>query len=305
MVPAICVQKGLQRSHRQLRFGVRNHPQAVHSLTADLCRMPLSPASMRAGIERLKGVPQIPAVHMEQYPVDGFKGQRVIVKIHHLHQGVPGGQGRPLLRRRHLFQIFVAGFGGGQRMIAVSHGEQQRGRVRHAVLIRHGLRTFQGAQGVGHPAHLTIRQPPALHMAAAQHEVRVIEGFHDAGLHCQRFDHASPRIVDQQHHMGQFQSRVLPHPYPRWDALQHRPLRGPDQRPGARGEVILLQINAADQTMPHPAVRLRALQIDQAVRECPEQAIRQVAVHRSVDGLNSLVHIRAVQIDLWQHQPQG
>ena len=142
-------------------------------------------------------------------------------------------------------------------------------------------------------------------MAAAQHEDRVIEGFHDAGLPCQRFDHASPRIVDQQHHMGQFQRRMLPHPYPGRDALQHRPLRGPDQRPGARGEVILLQINAANQSMPHSAVRLRALQIDQAVRKRPEQAIRQIAVHRSVDGLNSLVHIRAVQIDLRQHQPQG
>ena len=142
-------------------------------------------------------------------------------------------------------------------------------------------------------------------MAAPQHQFRVVQGLHGAGLSRQGLDDRPLGIVDQQHHVGQFQRRVLPHPYPGWDALQHRPLRGPDQRPGARGEVILLQINAADQTMPHPAVRLRALQIDQAVRECPEQAIRQVAVHRSVDGLNSLVHIRAVQIDLRQHQPQG
>ena len=43
----------------------------------------------------------------------------------------------------------------------------------------------------------------------------------------------------------------------------------------------------------------------EAVRKRPEQGLRQVAVHRSVDGLNSLVHIRAVQIDLRQHQLQG
>ena len=31
--------------------------------------------------------------------------------------------GRPLLRRRHLFQIFIAGPGSSQRMISVPHGK--------------------------------------------------------------------------------------------------------------------------------------------------------------------------------------
>ena len=105
--------------------------------------------------------------------------------------------------------------------------------------------------------------------------------------------------------MGQLQRRVLPHPDTGRNPFQHRPLRCPDQCAGAGGKIVLFQINAANQPVPHPVVGLRALQIDQAVRQRLEYTVCQIALHGCVDARNAAVDLRTVQIGLRQHQPQS
>ena len=74
---AVIIQKGLKRSYCQLRRRSRNRPRAVQSLTADLHGVARPRAGMGCGIKGPERRPQILTVHMKQYPVDGFKGQRI------------------------------------------------------------------------------------------------------------------------------------------------------------------------------------------------------------------------------------
>ena len=61
----------------------------------------------------------------EDHPVDGLELQGVIVVVDDLHQSVAGGEVFPLALRRHLLEVFIAGLGGGQGVVAVAHGEEQ------------------------------------------------------------------------------------------------------------------------------------------------------------------------------------
>ena len=225
--------------------------------------------------------------------------------VHHLHQGVPGGQRGPLVLRRHLFQVLIALLGGGQGVVAVAHGEQQRRRVLQAVFLLHGLRRTHGRQGVRHRVHLFRRQLPALQVAAALLEVEVVQLLHAVRPGGQGLDDGPVRVVDQQHHVGQLDGSVLPNPHPGRDTGEHRPLRGPDQGAGAGGEVVLVQIHHADEAMADLAVGLGPLDVEQGLRQGPEHALREIPVHGAVDVRDVLVHIRVVQLGLRQDQPEG
>ncbi len=104
--------------------------------------------------------------------------------------------------------------------------------------------------------------------------------------------------------MGQLNRRVLPDPHPGRDAGEHRALGGPDQRAGAGGEVVLLQIHHADEPPADPAVRLGPLYINEGLRQLPKHALVQIPLHGIVDGGDMAIHIRVVQPCLRQDKAQ-
>ena len=112
--------------------------------------MPLSLAHMGAGIIGQQRREHRLRLHAEQTAVDGFKGQRHVVAVHHLHQGKPLRQHRSL--RCRCLPLFVAGFGCSQGVVAVSHGKQ------HGMLFP----AAQMRQGTGNLLHLGLRQSTAM-----------------------------------------------------------------------------------------------------------------------------------------------
>ena len=101
-------------------------------------------------------------------------------------------------------------------MIPVAYRKQQRGRVLHTVFPLLFLRRTEGGQGFGNRVRLSLGQTPACDVPAALLQIEIIQLFHFRA--CQGFNHRSGRVVNQQHHMGQFYGRVLPHLYPGRDS---------------------------------------------------------------------------------------
>ena len=107
--------------------------------------------------------------------MDGLKIQGRLVDIHQLHQGVPGGVVFPLPLRQRSAKLLPPAFGRRQRVVPVPHGEGQRavlGCV--AVFFPLEVRVGEGVQGrLGRFPDRAVC-PPARHMAAAKHQVKVI-----------------------------------------------------------------------------------------------------------------------------------
>ena len=257
------------------------------------------------GVELLEGGDELLRVHAEDHPVDGLELEGVVVEVLDLHQGVPGGKAGPLVLGGDLLEILIAGLGGGQGVVAVAHGEQQGGHAPQAVLALHGVVAGQAAQGVGQLVHLPGGELPAGEVAALEHEVKVIDPLHGVlgggdGLHTDFFG-----VVDEQHHVGQLDGGVLPHPHAGGDALQHGALGGPDEGPGAGGVVVLLQVHRRHQAGPDRPVGLGALDVDDGLAVGGEDVPGQVVLHGAVDGGDVLVHVGVAQLALRQNQAQG
>ena len=267
--------------------------------------MALPFALVGAGIESLERLQHLLRLHAEEDTMDGLEFQGAVVVVHHFHQRVPGGQAGPLALRRDLFQVLIALFGSGQGVVAVAHRKQQWRHAAHAVLLLHLHIGAQALQRVRHAVHLLAGQLPALQVAAALLQVKVIEPLHLAAAGRQGFDDGSLRVVDQQHDVGQFDGCVLPDPNTGRDAGEHGALRGADQRAAAGGKVVLLQVHHANQAMAHLAVRLGALDIDERILERPEHAAVQILFHGRVNVRNVFVHVGVVQLRLRQNQPQS
>ena len=189
-------------------------------------------------------------------------------------------------------------------MVAVTHSKQQRGNAGNIVLLLHRLVSGQTLQRIGHGVDLLLRQLVAPDMAAVLHQVEVIQGLHGTGSGGQRLDDGLVGVVDQQHHMGQFDGCVAAYAGPGRDTIQHGALSSADQRAGAGRKVIGVQVHHADQAVTDLAVGLLALNVDQGIGQRLKHAVSDVLAHGVVDVLNVLIHIGCLQIGLRQDQPQ-
>ena len=142
-------------------------------------------------------------------------------------------------------------------------------------------------------------------MAAALHQVEVIELFHRAGRGGERLDHGAVGVVDQQHDVRQLDRRAAAHAGAGWDAVENRPLGRADERAGAGGEVVCVKVDHADQTVADAAVGLLTLDIEQGLRQQGKDVVGEVFVHRAVDACDIFVHVGILQLRLRQDQAQG
>ena len=87
----------------------------------------LALAGVGAGIGGQQVGQQLLGVHPKDHPVDGLKLQGVVVEVHQLHQGIPGGVGLLLLGGEGGLELFPAGLGGGQGVVPIPHGVGEHG----------------------------------------------------------------------------------------------------------------------------------------------------------------------------------
>ena len=190
-------------------------------------------------------------------------------------------------------------------MVAVAHGEDQGRHAGYAVLLPHGVVAGQIGQGAGQGLHLVLGELPASQMAALHHQLKVVDLLHGAGGRPNGLNAGLLGVVDQEHHVGQLDRRVLADPDPGGDALQDRALGGPDEGAGAGGVVVLLQVHRRHQAGAHLAVRLGALNVNDGIGVGLEDVPGQIVVHGAVDVGNVLVHVGIVELALGQDQAQG
>ena len=301
----ILIQEALEGAHGQLHLGIGDGDEVIVALPADLDGVALALALVDVGIGLLELGHKGLGVRAEDHPVDGLELQGVVVVVDDLHQSVAGGEVFPLALRRHLLEVFIAGLGGGQGMVAVAHGEEQGLGVPEAVLLLHSLGGAEAGQGIRDAGDLVGGELPAGEVAAALLKIEVIELLHLGALRRQGLDDAALGIVDEEHHVGQLDGGVLPDPDPGRDAGEDGALGGPDEGAGAGGEVILVQVHHADKAVADLAVRLLALDVEEGIRQGLENALVQIPLHGGVDVGDVLVHIGVIQLGLRQDQPQG
>ena len=162
-----------------------------------------------------------------------LNGRRVYIA--QLYQTQPGGVITALLLGEVGLDLVPMGFGGGQAVVAVAHGHHQRGLPGCGGIA--GIKHLAAGQALqrGHNAllHGLVGDAPAAKMAALQHQIKVIgKGIIAAGIR-QGLNHGFFGIVQQHHHMGQFQHSAAAHGQTGRNALHHRVFAGADQRLGA------------------------------------------------------------------------
>ena len=104
--------------------------------------------------------------------------------------------------------------------------------------------------------------------------------------------------------MGQLDGGVAADAGAGRNTIQHRTLGGADQRAGAGGEVVSVQIHHADKAVADASVGLLALDVNQGVGQRFKHAVGHVLAHGGVDIVNVLVHVGGLQIGLGQDETQ-
>ena len=301
----IAVQEALEGAHGQLVGGVGDGdgPLAPGVDIAEHVALPLTPPG--AGIGGAQGLHHPLRLHAEDHPVDGLEFQRVIVEVHQLHQGVPGGQIGPLSLRGEPLLPLIALLGGGQGVVAVPHGKEHDRLVPGAVAGVERGRAGQGGQGAGDLDLLILGEFPALNVTAPLHQVEVVQDLHGTGLCGQGLNDRFLRVVHQEHHVRQFHRGIFPHGHSGGDAGEDRPLGGPDGGGGMGLIVVLLQVHHADEAPPHLSAVQRALHIKEGAGVLLKAALPKIAAHGVVDLHDIGLDVGPLQAALRQDHAQG
>ena len=128
-----------------------------------------------------------------------------------LHQGIPGGVVRQIHPGIFGLQLFVAALGRGQGVVAVAHSKNQRtcpGRSWYFSRAGGGI----GGQTVFKGRRLLTRDQVASNVAAALHEVKIVQLRQALLLGPDGLQQHLPVVVTQQQNMGQLQAGVPPDP---------------------------------------------------------------------------------------------
>ena len=141
-------------------------------------------------------------------------------------------------------------------------------------------------------------------MAAAQHQLPLVEGAQPVFLGPDGLDEGAAGVVGQHHHMGGLQLCPAADRHPGRDPLLHRVFAGADGRQAAPVVVVGFQVHPAHQALTDPAALERALHVDKAVHR-PGQDIPAVLLHGLVDGVHPGGQVPVVQVDLRQDQAEG
>ena len=230
---------------------------------------------MRAQIP-LKPALQRVDLRAEDHAVNGSEDQRGAVQVDQLAEREPRGMIDPRLVGKRRLDRLPAGFRRRQRVVAVADREKEAAALR--LHPRDLLRRPRG--------QLALDRVPG-DVPAAEHQLRVVE-LGQLPIR-QRLDQAHGRVVDEHHRVRAFDARPLPDAHARRDARENRPLRRADGRARAGREVILLQIQPADQPEAFSALGHAADEHKAVFHARLQHAAPHIVFHCLPDGRNPRV----------------
>ena len=292
-----AVQEALQGANGQLASGLVQ----IHGAGAV--------ADVPGHGEALRGAPglqirqKLLRVGFHDDPVDGFKDLGLVVDVLQLHQGIAGRVIAEILAGMGGLQLLVAGFGRGQGVVAVAHGEHHGHPGQALVFLADvgGIVRQTGLEGVhGLPLH-----QPAGNMAAALHEIEVIELGQAVLLGGDGLQQNLVVVVAEHQNVGQLHGSIPANPHSRRNALHHGLLRGADGGHGTHGKIIGVQIHHAHQALADGAALQRALHIDEGPGIGLEHAGFLISGHGFVDQGRVGSFLGGAQLRLGQDQVDG
>ena len=234
--------------------------------------------------------------------MDGLKDDPLVVNVVELDEGVPGGMVCPLIFRQGRLDLLPVGLGGGQAVVAVAHGEEEHGVI--AVLLFKSILVGELREGGEDVLHVPLpRHKTTGDMAAAQHQVGVVEAGKLLRLLHQGLDDGTLGVVDEDQDVGELHRGPLPDLQPGRDAGDDGPLGGADQGTGALGVVVFFEIKSHDQAVACIAVG-GAFHQHEALGLLLQDALLQILLHVGLDGGDTLGLIRAAQIRFRQNEVQ-
>ena len=301
----IVIDDSLQRTHSQLHLGIGDGIEGVYTLPNELDHMTLALALVGVGIGGHEHLHEAILVDVEHHAVDGLELQSVIVVVDHFHQCIAGGKLEVLLGSLAGLLLLVAGLGGSQRVVTVTHGKQERCNTGDTVLALHGCVRGQSLESLGHGVDLSSGELIAADVAALLHQLEVVDLLHALHGGGQRLNNGALGVVDQQHHMGQLDGCVAAHLGAGRNAIQHRTFGSADEGTGTGGEVIGIQIHHTNQAMTDAAIGLLALDVNKALGHGLKDTAVQIFLHRSVDIADDALHIGILQLGLGEDQTQS
>ena len=134
---------------------------------------------------------------------------------------------------------------------------------------------------------LPVNQP-AGQVSAAQHQVEVVQLFQLLFPPGQRLDHLLALIVTQEQDMRKLQRCASPDGHAGRDPFRYRLLGRTHRGVDLSAVVVLLQIHHADEAAAELSVMKRALDIEEAVRVCPQEVFSDILFHGLMDARDRL-----------------
>ena len=254
----ISIQEALEHTHSQLALGlVQIHSAA---LGADI---PLhSKAFLRTGLG-LQRMKQCFGIALGDHTVNGFKDLGIIMDVFQLHQGITGRMITEIHTGILCLQLFIAGFGRCQRVVAVTN-RKHHGNALQTLILLANVGGIVSQTGVESLRLFTLHQP-AGNVLTAFHQFEIIELFQAFLLFSDGFDEDFVMVITEHQNMGQLNGCIPAHTHTGRNALDNRALRGTDGRGRADRIVISIQIHHAHQALADRAVFQGALYVDQCV----------------------------------------
>ena len=301
----VGVQECLQGADLQLSGGVGHGDNALLAVEdiGDLVAFALT--QVCAGVSSDVVVEQLLAVHVEQDAVDGLELQGVVMQVGQLDQSITSGVVLTLSLRQGGLQLFPAGLGGSQRVVAVAHSEGQDGVALCVVVLGETVGISQSSHLGQDLLGLLLVQQVAGDLTAALHQSGLIDHAHLGGSLVQGLDDVLVGVVDQDHDVGQLDGSIAADTHTGGNTLQNGALGGTDGSAGTLGVVILFQVQLADEAETGLAAIQLTLDIEQGVVQGAQALVLQVLLHVLVDLSNLLFHVVALQLALGQDQAQG
>ena len=155
--------------------------------------------------------------------MDGFKSLGTIVNIFQFHQCIAGRMIGIIPVWIAILQVLIAALGGGQRMISVTHSQQNAftGQVR--VFLSVGCAVCR--KSLIKSSRSFSKNQPSGNMTAPLHQIEIIN-FRECFLRVpDRFDQRKLIIIAQHQHMGEFQGGILTDLFSGRDTLQNGSLK--------------------------------------------------------------------------------
>ena len=141
-------------------------------------------------------------------------------------------------------------------------------------------------------------------MAAALHEVEIIELLVVREVLRKGLDNGLFIVVDENDDVGQFERCAVADPKTRGNALDDRAFGGADKGGRTLGIIVCFEVESDDKAVAGLSVNGAAGE-NEALALVFEDALLNIFVHSLADGGNALRFAGLFEIDLGEHQAEG